>query len=133
MQRRLTCPHSVPIAFEYLTPKQVCKAFSRGLNRPVKYARGPVKVEVSVPAGYKENLEVLEDVLGRQGAPYFGPDLEDNCTKTALDLWEGYRGMEEYAREVFPIEEKANGLTWMEAGDDAPRKGIEPDFSTKAF
>lgn len=32
----------------------------------------------------------------------------------ALKLWEGYRGMEEYAREVFPLEEAANGLKWME-------------------
>jgi hypothetical protein len=31
----------------------------------------------------------------------------------ALELWEGPRGLEEYAREVFPLEEQANGLTWM--------------------
>jgi hypothetical protein len=30
-----------------------------------------------------------------------------------MGLWEGYRGLEEYAREVFPLEEAANGLTWM--------------------
>ena len=28
-------------------------------------------------------------------------------------LWQGWRDMEEYAREVFPVEEEANGLDWM--------------------
>lgn len=46
--------------------------------------------------------------------PYFGPTLE--YPKEARSLWEGYRGIEEYAREVFPLEEAANGMTWM---DDA--------------
>lgn len=31
----------------------------------------------------------------------------------ARSLWEGWRSMEEYAREVFPVEEEANGLDWM--------------------
>lgn len=31
----------------------------------------------------------------------------------ARSLWEGWRDMEEYAREVFPVEEEANGLDWM--------------------
>jgi hypothetical protein len=35
-----------------------------------------------------------------------------------LALWEGYRGLEEYAREVFPLEEAANGLTWMNEEED---------------
>ena len=34
-------------------------------------------------------------------------------TDEARSLWEGYRGIEEYAREVFPVEEEANGKTWM--------------------
>lgn len=46
--------------------------------------------------------------------PYFGtPHFESSCPEEALALWEGYRGLEEYAREVFPLEEAANGLTWM--------------------
>ncbi|KAK3340711.1 hypothetical protein B0H65DRAFT_590815 [Neurospora tetraspora] len=35
-----------------------------------------------------------------------------------LELWEGPRELEEYAREVFPLEEQANGLTWMIEEDD---------------
>ena len=31
----------------------------------------------------------------------------------------GWGGIEEYAREVFPVEEANNGLTWM--------KEVEPD------
>jgi hypothetical protein len=34
-------------------------------------------------------------------------------TDEARQLWEGWRDMEEYAREVFPVEEEANGLDWM--------------------
>ncbi len=34
-------------------------------------------------------------------------------TAEARELWGGYRGIEEYAREVFPVEEEANGKTWM--------------------
>ena len=40
------------------------------------------------------------------------PD-EGSITDEARSLWEGWRGMEEYAREVFPIEEENNGLDWM--------------------
>ncbi|KAJ5908455.1 nitrogen metabolite repression protein nmrA [Penicillium taxi] len=34
-------------------------------------------------------------------------------TDEARHLWQGWRDMEEYAREVFPVEEEANGLDWM--------------------
>jgi hypothetical protein len=34
-------------------------------------------------------------------------------TQEARELWAGYRSIEEYAREVFPVEEEANGKTWM--------------------
>jgi len=117
----------VPLAFSHLTPRQVCKAFSRALDRPVRYVRGPVEIEIPVPTGYAEHLIVLEEVLGEQRAPYFGPDLEKDCTKTAIQLWEGYRDIEEYAREVFPLEEAANGLTWMNEGDETPTE-INSDY-----
>lgn len=98
----------------------------------MKYIRGPIKIETSIPAGYKEHLDVLEETLGEKGAPYFGPDLEDNCTKTALELWEGFRSMEEYAREIFPLEEDANGLTWMDEAE-TPKKEVDHDFGAKTF
>lgn len=88
--------------------------------------RGPVTIEVPVPAGYREHLEILEETLGWRNAPYFGPDLEPDCTREALDLWEGFRDIEEYAREIFPVEERANGLTWMDE-DDATDGQPEPD------
>ena len=34
-------------------------------------------------------------------------------TSEARELWPAYRGIEAYAREVFPVEEEANGKTWM--------------------
>ncbi|KAF2626328.1 hypothetical protein BU25DRAFT_95938 [Macroventuria anomochaeta] len=107
----------VPLAFASMTPKEVCKAFSQGLGRPVRYKRGPVVINVPTPIGYREHLSALEYTLGEKGAPYFGPDIEPDCPSAALELWEGNRSMEEYAREVFPVEEAANGLTWMEEGE----------------
>lgn len=83
-----------------------------------------------MPRGYREHLDILQKVLGEQGAPYFGPDLEENCTAVSLNLWEGNRDIEEYAREVFPLEERANGLTWMDgdtvAEDDPQIQGYTP-------
>ncbi|KAF1813911.1 NmrA-domain-containing protein [Eremomyces bilateralis CBS 781.70] len=104
----------VCLAFQNLTPLEVCRDFSRALNRPVHYVRAPITISLPVPTGYREHLEILEEVLGNQRAPYFGPDLQEKCLEEALELWEGFRSMEEYAREVFPLEEAANGLRWME-------------------
>jgi NmrA-like family protein len=123
---------SIPLAFEYLTPLQVCSAFSKALQRPVQYVRGPIEIRISIPAGYQEQLFALQHVLGAQEAPYFGPDLEPNCTNIAQHLWEGNRSIEEYAREVFPVEESNNGLTWMDEGDE-PNREIELDFTSLTF
>ena len=101
----------IGLAYELLTPRQVCAAFARGLKRPCSYKRGPVTVEVPIPNGYRAQLEGIEVLFGEHEAPYFGPD--GKAPEEALELWEGYRGMEEYAREVFPLEEAANGLMWM--------------------
>ena len=101
----------IGLAYQLLTPRQVCEAFARGLRRPCSYKRGPITVEVPIPSGYRSQLEGIEQLFGQYEAPYFGPDIQ--APEEALRLWEGYRGMEEYAREVFPLEEAANGLTWM--------------------
>jgi hypothetical protein len=77
----------------------------------VKYVRGPIEILVPIPNGYKEHLDGLQALFGEHEAPYFGPDLE--VPDEARSLWEGWRGIEEYAREVFPTEEAANGRTWM--------------------
>lgn len=103
--------YRIGLAYQLLTPRQVCAAFARGLQKPCSYKRGPITVEVPIPSGYRSQLEGIEILLGKHEAPYFGPDIE--APNEALELWEGYRGMEEYAREVFPLEEAANGLTWM--------------------
>lgn len=117
-------PDRVALAYEMLSPREACRAFARGVGRPVRYVRGPVEIKVNIPAGYRAQLEALEDLftLGghdpQQQPPYFGDaDLERSCPAVALVLWEGFRGLEEYAREVFPLEEQANGLTWMLEGD----------------
>jgi len=122
----------IPLAFEYLTPLEVCDAFSRALNRPVNYTRGPIDIEISIPPGYREHLTVLEDTLGAREAPYFGPDLEPDGTELARRLWEGNRSLEEYAREVFPLEESANGLTWMDEGSE-PNREIALNFAALSF
>lgn len=91
------------------------------------YKRGPIVINVPTPVGYREHLAALEETLGEKRVDYFGPDLKDDCPTIALDLWEGYRDVEEYAREVFPVEEAANGLTWMEEVD-TPAREVEFDF-----
>lgn len=116
-------PHRVILAFERLTPLQVCARFSRGVGRPVRYIHGPIRIEVNIPTGYREHLEALEETLGDKRAPYFGPSYE--YPNEARSLWEGHRGIEEYAREVFPLEEAANGLTWM---DDTHSEGGATDI-----
>ena len=119
----------VTLAFEKLTPLQCCARFSRGVGRPVKYVHGPIKIAVSVPSGYREHLEILQETLGEKRAPYFGPDLE--YPREGRSIWEGYRGIEEYAREAFGIEEYNNGLRWMEeAGTRPPSE--QDDFNADA-
>lgn len=120
----------IALAFELLTPNQVCSQFARALNRQVSYEFSlKIDIEVPIPKGYHEQLLALEILFGRYNAPYFGADLEkglenrtvgpetDDASKTvvqeARSLWGGWRGLEEYAREVFPVEEENNGLTWM--------------------
>ena len=133
-------PFSIALAFELLTPTRVCLLFSRALRRPVRYVQSPtIEIEVPVPDGYLQQLQAIESIFGKYKAPYFGPDMEKpgtnkevngmggrkngdasaspggegTCVAEARALWGGWRGIEEYAREVFPVEEAANGKTWM--------------------
>ncbi|PGG97674.1 hypothetical protein AJ80_09657 [Polytolypa hystricis UAMH7299] len=152
--------HRIALAFETLTPKQVCASFSRALRRPVRYIHSSkIEIKVSIPVGYREQLEGIEILFGKYNAPYFpnpefmsakvsmsptgkaaklaphrtttttmtggttgaggrgtardGGDMLLPLVDEARSLWEGSRGMEEYAREVFPVEEEANGCDWM--------------------
>jgi len=142
--------HRIALAFENLTPIQVCQAAERAIERPCHYVFDPkIEVTVPVPNGYRQQLAGLEVLFGKYNAPYFpGPDFayyskrkgsndtigprnnhsatnnkgQDSrsskgktgkLTDEARGLWEGYRGLEEYFREVFPVEEEANGKTWM--------------------
>lgn len=133
--------YRIALAFENLTPQQVCAAFSRALDRPCKYVYDQhIQVKVPIPAGYTEQLAGIEILFGKYNAPYFpGPEFSypqqgrntsvgdrrssekdgrdrekpKKLTTEARELWGGYRGIEEYAREVFPVEEEANGKDWM--------------------
>ncbi|PHH64999.1 hypothetical protein CDD81_3636 [Ophiocordyceps australis] len=115
----------IALAYEYLTPREACEQFSRGVGRPVHYVRGPIEIKVRIPTGYRQQLEALATLFPKdepdpqKQPPYFGDTkLEVSCPTEALELWEGPRGLEEYAREMFPLEEEANGLTWMLDEDD---------------
>ena len=155
--------HRVALAFQNLTPKEVCAAFERALNRPCHYTHDlHIEIKVPIPPNYREQLAGIETLFGRYNAPYFpGPDFEypsdsetrrdsgtrngerprvsgdrsrdgqgqaqgtgprsaststlrpKKLTSEARRLWPGFRRMEDYAREAFPIEEEANGKTWM--------------------
>lgn len=78
-----------------------------------------------MPKGYHEHLVVLEEVLGKQRAPYYGPTMY--YPHEAIRLWEGNRSIEEYAAEAFQVEERANGQTWMGDGDDDGEDGMTED------
>lgn len=111
----------IALAYELLSPREACEQFEKGVGRPVQYVRGKIDVQVKIPEGYRIQLEALEKLFGLGGddpaeqPPYFGDStLEATCLHDSLQLWEGPRGLEEYAREIFPLEEHANGLTWME-------------------
>ncbi|KAI0157709.1 NmrA-like family protein [Xylariaceae sp. FL1272] len=110
----------IALAYEYLSPREACKAFEHGLGRPIRYKRGPIEIKVKIPNGYRKQLEALETLFSpinkdpSKQPPYFGDlELDRRCPDDALALWEGPRGLEEYAREIFPMEEEANGKTWM--------------------
>lgn len=129
----------IALAYEYLTPREACEVFERGVGRPVRYVRGPIEIKVRIPAGYREQLEGLEQLFSPDEAdpkkqpPYFGDiKLDESVPTQALELWEGPRGLEEYAREMFPLEEEANGLTWM-LDDEEDEEAEEPiDESVRA-
>jgi len=122
----------IALAYEMLSPKEACRTFSKGVGRPVRYRRGKIEIKVKIPTGYRDQLVALEKMyeLGAKDAskqpPYFGTQrFESSCPEEALALWEGYRGLEEYAREVFPLEEAANGLTWMNEEEEGRFQGGE--------
>jgi len=83
--------------------------------------------EISVPRGYREHLQAMQETLGEKHAPYFGPDLEENCIETALSIWGAPRSIEEYASEIFPIEERNNGLRWMDE-EDVEDEDVKLDY-----
>jgi len=135
--------HRVPIAFDFLTPKEVCAAFAHALQRPCRYVEGPITIEVPVPEGYEEQLAALQHNLGSKSvngleAPYWWPELfeikraskeetdEEAMERVARDLWPGWRNIEEYAGEPFVIEERLNGRTWMD-GEDNFTDSVEGD------
>ncbi|KAL2760625.1 hypothetical protein ACRALDRAFT_2039228 [Sodiomyces alcalophilus JCM 7366] len=122
----------IALAWEMLTPLEACEVFARGVGRPVTYVRGPIELKVKIPKGYREQLEALEKLFSlghddpRKQPPYFGDvELDRSCPEQSMSLWEGPRGLEEYAREVFPLEEQANGLTWMLDDDEDAADGYE--------
>jgi hypothetical protein len=133
--RRWGNGNRIALAYEMLSPKEACRVFARGVGRPVRYRRGKIEIRVKIPNGYRDQLVALEKMYelsaedpSRQPRYFGAQDLEDSCPEEALALWEGYRGLEEYAREVFPLEEAANGLTWMNEEEDGKIEGGEdPD------
>lgn len=131
----------IALAFETLTPIQVCQAFSQALERPCKYVFDKhIDVKVSIPIGYREQLAGIEVLFGEYNAPYFpGPEFEydvrrkgsndtitgrtsnesnrkkktGRLTDEARALWPGWRSLEAYCETAFIVEEEANGQTWM--------------------
>jgi uncharacterized protein YbjT (DUF2867 family) len=115
----------IALAFEILTPHEACKIFSQGLGRPVRYVPAPLEIKIPIPDGYRAQLEGIVTTLCDGRGSYFREDME--CPKTARMLWPGWRGLEEYAREVWPLEERQNGALWVEglSGTVTPAEEVE--------
>lgn len=96
-----------------LTPPEACAAISRGLGRPVRFVPSPLTIAIPIPDGYRAQLEGIVHTLCENKGEYFRPEME--CPETARQIWPGWRGLEEYAREVWPLEEKQNGAAWAES------------------
>lgn len=78
----------------------------------MKYTFSPrIEITVPIPAGYQAQLEGVEALFGKYNAPYFGVPVDE--LDDPRELWGGWRGIAEYAKEVFPVEEANNGMTWM--------------------
>ncbi|KAH8591123.1 NmrA-like family-domain-containing protein [Bisporella sp. PMI_857] len=127
----------IALAYEMLSPIEACRVFSKGVGRRVRYKhKDTIDVKVKIPTGYREQLLALEKLyaIGKDDPskqpPYFGTHyFESSCPEEAFALWEGYRGLEEYAKEVFPLEEAANGLKWMDEEEEVPEKEKEDESS----
>lgn len=59
---------------------------------------------------------------------------EMDCPGVAQALWPGWRGLEEYARETWPLEEKQNGAQWAEglSGLVTPAEDLEQGLEVRA-
>lgn len=108
----------------------------------MRYVEGPIEVTVPIPRGYHEQLDALQDLFGGtvvkgKNAPYWWdgifdsdkngkikhvsglvegevPDEVEQDARISRALWEGWRDIEGYARDTFPVEERLNGLSWMD-------------------
>ncbi|KAJ4502432.1 hypothetical protein HRR83_005528 [Exophiala dermatitidis] len=73
----------IPLAFENLTPLQVCDIFGRALERPCRYVFDQhIEIKVPIPNVYRQQLAGIEVLFGIYNAPYFpGPDFEYNSRR----------------------------------------------------
>ncbi|KAF8444354.1 hypothetical protein BDZ91DRAFT_768929 [Kalaharituber pfeilii] len=104
----------IPLAFEVLTPLQAAAAFTKGLGRRVVYVQSPLDLSgMPIPQGYQDQLYAIAKMFQDPRNSYFLPGMGERCPDVARNLWQGWRSLEEYAREVFPVEERANGAPWI--------------------
>lgn len=115
----------IALAFEIFTPPEACAIFSRALGRPVRYIPAPLEIKIPIPPGYRSQLEGIVTTLCEGRGEYFAPDME--CPETAIDLWPGYRRLEDYAREIWPLEEREHGAPWVEGLSGAQTPALADD------
>lgn len=97
-----------------MNPIQASRAFTRGLGRRVTYVQCPLEIDgFPIPQGYRDQLYAVANLFSDPRNSYFPPGIGDRCPEMSRHLWQGWRSLEEYAREVFPVEERANGAPWI--------------------
>ncbi|KAF3113035.1 hypothetical protein TWF569_004478 [Orbilia oligospora] len=114
----------IPLAFEYLNPREIAAVFTKALNRPFTYKKAGLEIKAKLPDGYMTQVLAIAELFGTHRADYFPPGM--TAPGPARKIWRGWRGLEEYAREVFPIEEAHNGRTWM-YGDEEDEDIMDDD------
>lgn len=124
----------IALAFENLTPKQVCQAFGRALERPCNYVFDPhVEIQVPIPNGYREQLAGIEVLFGRYNAPYFpGADFDYSDGRKRNDSDDTITSSHKKSSETTKKEVKTRKLTSLARELWPAYRSIE-EYAREAF
>jgi hypothetical protein len=101
----------VPIPAGYKQQLSGIEVLFGKYNAP--YFAGPEFDYMGQSSAKRQNSGESQKATRRSSETIRKDSKPKKLTSEARSLWEGWRGIEEYAREAFVVEEEANGKTWM--------------------